>query len=42
MVLDEFGDVPFDVDGTRLPYRAISDSYERRSIVFTANMEFSR
>lgn len=42
MVLDEFGDVPFDVDGTRLPYRAISDSYERRRIVFTANMEFSR
>ena len=42
VVLDEFGYVPFDVDGARLLYQVISDSYERRSIVFTTNVEFSR
>lgn len=42
LVLDEFGHVPFDVDGARLLYQVISDSYERRSIVFTTNVEFSR
>ena len=42
LVLDEFGYVPFDVDGARLLYQVISDSYERRSIAFTANVEFSR
>lgn len=42
LVLDEFGYVPFDVDGARLLRRVISDSYERRSVIFTANVEFSR
>ena len=42
LVLDEFGYVPFDVDGARLLYQVISDSYERRSVIFTANVEFSR
>ncbi len=42
LVLDEFGYVPFDVDGARLLYQVISESYERRSIVFTTNVEFSR
>lgn len=42
LVLDEFGYVPFDVDGARLLYQVISDSYERRSVVFTTNVEFSR
>ena len=40
--LDEFGYVPFDVDGARLLYQVIADSYERRSVVFTTNVEFSR
>ena len=38
VILDEFGYVPFDVDGARLLYQVISDSYERRSIVFTTNV----
>ena len=42
LILDEFGYVPFDVDGARLLYQVISDSYERRSVVFTTNVEFSR
>ena len=42
LVLDEFGYVHFDVDGARLLYQVISDSYERRSVIFTTNVEFSR
>ena len=42
VILDEFGYVPFDIDGARLLYQVISDSYERRSVVFTTNVEFSR
>ena len=42
IVLDEFGYVPFDVDGARLLCQVISDSYEGRGIVFTTNVEFSR
>lgn len=42
LILDEFGYVPFDVDGARLLYQVIADSYERRSIVFTTNVEFSK
>ena len=42
VILDEFGHVPFDVDGARLLYQVISDSYERRSMVFTTNVESGR
>ena len=42
LVLDEFGHVPFDVDGARLLYQVISDGHERRSVTFTTNVEFSR
>ncbi len=42
LVLDEFGYAPFDVDGARLLYQVISDSHERRSVIFTTNVEFSR
>ena len=42
LVLDGFGYVPFDVDGARLLCQVISESCERRSVIFTANVEFSR
>ena len=42
LMLDEFGYAPFDVDGARLLYQVISESYERRSVIFTTNVEFSR
>ena len=42
LILDEFGYVPFDVDGARLLYRIITNSYERRSIIFTTNIEFGK
>ena len=34
--------MPFDVDGARLPCQVISESYARRSVIFTTNVEFSR
>ena len=42
IILDEFGYVPFDIDGARLLYQIIAGSYERRSIIFTTNIEFSK
>ena len=42
LVLDEFGYVPFDVDGARLLYQVISESYERGSVITTANVESGR
>ena len=42
LVLDEFSYVPFDVDGARLLYQVISNSHERRNVIFTTNVEFSR
>ena len=39
LVLDEFGHVPLDVDGARLPCQVISESYERRSVISAANVE---
>lgn len=42
LILDEFGYVPFDIDGARLLYQVIASSYERRSIIFTTNIEFSK
>lgn len=42
LVLGGFGCVPFDADGARLLCQVISESYERRAITFTTNIEFSR
>jgi DNA replication protein DnaC len=42
VILDEFGYVPFDVDGARLLYQVITECYEVRSVIFTTNIEFSR
>ena len=39
IILDEFGYVPFDIDGARLLYQIIAGSYERRSIALTTNIE---
>lgn len=42
IIIDELGYLPIDLDGARLLSRIIADSYERRSIIFTSNLEFSR
>ena len=42
IILDEFGYAPVRLDGARLLYQIIAGSYERRSIIFTTNIEFSK
>ena len=42
LLLDEWGYVPLDRDGARLLFEVISICYEKKSIVITTNIEFSR
>lgn len=42
LILDEFGYVPVDKDGSQLLFRVISDSYESKSLILTTNLEFSK
>lgn len=42
LILDEWGYVPVDRDGSQLLFRVISDSYESKSLVLTTNLEFSK
>lgn len=42
LVIDELGYLPIDADGARLLFQVISDGYEKRSLVITTNLEFSR
>ena len=42
LILDEWGYVPVDRDGSELLFQVISDSYEGRSLILTTNLEFSK
>ena len=42
LVLDEWGYVPVDRDGSQLLFCVIADSYETRSLILTTNLEFSK
>jgi DNA replication protein DnaC len=42
LVVDELGYVPLDREGARLLFQAMGDCYERRSLVITTNIEFSK
>lgn len=41
MIIDEIGFVPLHKDAAELLFQVISDSYERRSLIITSNLEFS-
>lgn len=41
LIIDEFGYMPIDEEGSRLLFQIISDSYETRSVIYTTNIEFS-
>jgi DNA replication protein DnaC len=41
-ILDEFGYVPIDREGSRLLFQVISRCYESKSLMLTTNLEFSR
>lgn len=42
LVIDELGYLPIDSEGARLLFQVIADGYEKRSLVITTNLEFSR
>ena len=42
LIIDEWGYVPIDKQGAHLLFRIISSSYERRSLIITTNLEFSK
>lgn len=41
-ILDEFGYVPIDQEGSRLLFQVIARCYETKSLMLTTNLEFSR
>jgi DNA replication protein DnaC len=42
LIIDELGYLPIDIDGARLLFQIVADSYERRSVVNTGNLESGR
>jgi DNA replication protein DnaC len=42
LIIDEFGYLPIDAEGARLLFQVIADGYEKRSLILTTNLEFSR
>ena len=40
LIIDEWGYLPTNVDGTRLLFEVIADCYEQRSIIVTTNLPF--
>lgn len=40
-VIDELGYVPVDEEGSRLLFQVAANAYERQSVIFTTNIEFS-
>ena len=40
LILDEWGYIPFERVGTQLLFEAISDCYEKRSVILTTNLPF--
>ena len=39
---DEWGDIPFDAEGSQILFQVVADCYEKKSIIITTNLEFSR
>lgn len=42
LICDEWGYVPFEKDGAQLLFQVISECYEKRSVIITTNLEFSK
>ena len=42
LILDEWGYVPVDREGSQLLFQIISYSYEKKSLILTTNLEFSK
>ena len=42
LICDEWGYVPFEKEGSQLLFQVISECYEKRSVILTTNLEFSK
>jgi DNA replication protein DnaC len=42
LICDEWGYIPLDREGSQLLFEVIGDCYEKRSIIITTNLEFSK
>jgi DNA replication protein DnaC len=42
LICDEWGYVPFEKNGAQLLFQVISECYEKRSVIITTNLEFSK
>ncbi|MGJ9402869.1 ATP-binding protein [Arthrobacter sp. KK5.5] len=42
IAIDELGYLPIDTEGARLLFQVISEGYEKRRLIITTNLEFSR
>lgn len=42
LICDEWGYIPFEKEGSQLLFQVVSECYERRSIILTTNLEFSK
>lgn len=42
LICDEWGYLPFDAEGSQLLFQVIADCYEKRSLILTTNIEFSK
>jgi DNA replication protein DnaC len=42
LICDEWGYIPLDLEGAKLLYQVIADCYEKKSIILTTNLEFSK
>ena len=42
LICDEWGYIPLDKEGAQLLFQVIAECYERRSLIITTNLEFSK
>ncbi|AGB19974.1 IS21-like element helper ATPase IstB [Thermoanaerobacterium thermosaccharolyticum] len=42
LICDEWGYIPIDIDGAKLLYQVLAGCYEKKSIILTTNLEFSK
>jgi len=42
LICDEWGYIPFEKEGSQLLFQVISECYEKRSLIITTNLEFSK
>ena len=42
LICDEWGYIPFEREGSQLLFQVISECYEKRSLIITTNLEFSK